>query len=48
LKQAGCPILVSPHFGETEPALSEVEGVGILTPVPINTQACWFGSRSPP
>ena len=27
----GCPILVSPFGGETEPALSEAEGVGTLT-----------------
>jgi hypothetical protein len=27
----GAPTLVPPFFGGTEPALSEIEGVGILT-----------------
>src|ERR1700716_3783879 len=26
----GCPVLVSPFFGETEPALSPAEGAGTL------------------
>jgi hypothetical protein len=29
--QRGCPVLVRPFFGRTEPALSEAEGAGNLT-----------------
>jgi hypothetical protein len=37
----GCSVLVSPFFGETEPALSEAEGAGTL----ISDQAALTGDE---
>jgi hypothetical protein len=47
LKSYGCPVLVSPFFGETEPALSEAEGAGTLNSSSAHQSSRFFLTSSP-